>query len=165
VVINLLAGDCLGDLSDALGCEVRLEKTVLGEVGYHPKTKMPARPIIEEFARSGALRIVSMSEKETAEFVRLVSAGEPDDLDDGEAATLACAAEGCCAAVDERKGRRIAARDHPSVRVFTTLDLIFSPLFFAHVGIDRTWQVARDASAIGRMRIPPEWRDFVKSKV
>jgi len=162
VVINLLAADCLGALSLALERPIVIEQAVLGEVAYHPKTKTPTGDYFSELARNGAIKIVTCSESELVEFLRLVSAAEPDDLDDGEAATLACAHRSGHAAIDERKGRRVAARDYPALSIFHTVDLIFSPQFCAFFGEQRTVEIARAARAIGRMHVPHEWLNFMK---
>jgi len=161
VVINLLAADCLAHLADALERPICLESMVVGEVGYHPLTKQPAREALEQLAKTGGIQLVACSAEQLAVFMSLVGATEPDDLDDGEAATLACAQHGGCAALDERKGLRIAAREFPHLPVYTTLDLIFSPQFVTAMGRNRTLQIARAAKVIGRMRVPHTWQKFL----
>lgn len=162
VVINLLAADCLGELSKALQRPILIEQTVLDEVAYHPKTRESTADYFHELARKEAIQIATCSEEELAEFLRLVGAEEPDDLDDGEAATLACAHSRGHAAIDERKGRRVAAKQYPKLPTFYTLDLIFSPQFRAFFGEQRTIEIAHAAKSIGRMRIPHEWQSFMK---
>lgn len=109
----------------------------------------------------GQLRIIRCIPDQLKEFVRLVGAPEPDDLDDGEAATLACAQPFGSVALDEKKGRRIAHRDYPAMEVYCTLDLLFSPECVRFFGAAQVTKAAKDAKGIARMRILPEWREFM----
>jgi hypothetical protein len=139
-----------------------LEENVVGEIEFHPKTKRPGRECLEEMQRLGQIKIVQCTPEQQKEFIRLVGAPNPeDDLDDGEAATLACAQNEGCAALDERKGRRIAKRDYPKLKTYCTLDLLFSPACIRFFGFERMAQAARDAKSLARMRILAEWRDYM----
>jgi predicted nucleic acid-binding protein len=104
----------------------------------------------------------SLNEKQMEHFLRLVGAPSPDDLGDGEAATIVCSLEHGFAAIDERKALRIVARDYPKLSVFTTLDLLCSAQAFQHWGEEEVRRRVISALQIGRMRVPHPWKAWVQ---
>jgi hypothetical protein len=94
-------------------------------------------------------------------FLRLTGRPPPDDLGDGEAATLACATGAGSAVIDEKKAIRIAERDFPALRVYCTLDLLSADSVGRQLGSKVLSDVVYDGIKVARMRVPREWRDWV----
>jgi predicted nucleic acid-binding protein len=90
VLINLVVVDDPGAILRALH-QPKIVTIVTGEVGRNRRTGQIGKAVLQPFIKDGLLEVVSMDEGESELFLDLVGAASPDDLDDGEAATLACA--------------------------------------------------------------------------
>jgi hypothetical protein len=141
----------------------------------NPRSKAhPLTPYLEE----NLLLSQDLAEDMLDTFMSLVGAAPPDDLDDGEAATLTHAEyTGAVAVLDERKARRIAAVRFKKVRLLSTVDIlrrpevtdslgsalpiaVFSALKYARMRVlhsDREWvcrligeERARECASLGR---------------
>jgi hypothetical protein len=160
VLINLLAADCAEEIATALGRDLLVNGYVVKELIRDPRDNSDGLVTMRGLFDKGVVKLVEPTPGQSEEFVRLVGAIPPDDLGDGEAATLACA-RGGFAAIDERKARRIGVRDFPDTTLYTTLDLLAAPAAFRHFGEARVREMIRRARSIGRMRVPHEWREWV----
>jgi predicted nucleic acid-binding protein len=160
VVINLVAADCLPEVACAMERPLVVTEYVVGEFVRDPRDGSDGQTVIKNYIAKKVLVLHTMTAEQTERFVELVGATPPDDLGDGEASTLACA-QGHDAAIDERKARRIATRDFPNTGIYLTLDLLTSPPVVAKLGLPRVAALIDRARVIGRMRIAPEWRDWV----
>lgn len=163
VVINLLAAGCMETIQATLNRPLIIPEEVAGELTHDPRDNSDGRTLLAKLKQQEAIAIHQLTDEQLAHFFSLVSAESPDDLGDGEAATLACAISHGNAAIDERKARRIAVRDHNNVMLFSSLDLLCSPHAYKFYGVEVVEDMVRKAVTIGRMRIPPEWRSFVAS--
>lgn len=95
-------------------------------------------------------------------FETLVVGHSWETLDDGEAATIAYAAErGAVAIIDERKGTRICATRFPDLGVVTTVDVLLHPEVRRKLGdtvfSDAVFAALRDA----KMAVFPHHLDEV----
>ena len=73
---------------------------------------------------AGRIDVVTLGDAGAAYFERLVVGRAEETLDDGEAATIAWAAEHrAIAVIDERKANRICAARFPQLRVASTVDV------------------------------------------
>lgn len=87
-----------------------------------------AANVVSNLVQIGLAQIVPVDAADEALFLSLVSGAASDTLDDGEAATLACAHRlGACAVIDERKANSLAARRLAHLEVRTTTDLLLEP--------------------------------------
>ncbi len=78
-------------------------------------------------------------------------------LDDGEAATIACAVEaGAFALLDERKARRLCAALFTTLPLGCTAELLMHPAVATALGPHHVATIVR-ALQVGRMRVPPEF--------
>lgn len=163
VVINLLAAGCMETIQTVLNRPLMVPEEVAGELTHDPRDNSNGRVLLADLKQRGLISIHQLTPEQSVHFFTLVSAESPDDLGDGEAATLACAINQGNAAIDERKARRIATRDHSSVTLFSSLDILCSPQAYRFYGTEAVEDMVRKAIKIGRMRIPPEWRLFTAS--
>ncbi len=163
VLINLIASNQIESVAAALVRPLFIEECVAKECSRDPRDGSSGRLLIDRLESAGVLRVIKLDEQETDRFIALVGATAPDDLGDGEAATLACALKRGCAAIDERKATRIAVRDFPDLRLFTSLDLFCSPNCFVRLGRDGVANAVQAAIQNGRMRVPHTWREWLRA--
>ncbi len=121
---------------------------------------------LRDLIERGQLDVVTMGEVAIGHFEELVVGPARDTLDDGEAATIACAlASGGVPLLDERKARRICDERHPALPYGYTVDL------FAHPAVGQTLGDADLAHAVlnaltkARMRVLPQHLDWIVNLV
>ena len=162
VLINLLACGKIGELAGALGRPMIVEETVVRETRWHPKTKEDGTSAVRSLVGARVLQMAQMNEAQAIAFLELVGAASPDDLDDGEAATLAITGGQGAVVIDERKGRRVAGEKFPELQVLSTLDIICCPQVIDQLGLDESLLLVTEAKNVGRKRILPSWRDWLR---
>jgi len=92
----------------------------------------------------------------------LVAGAASETLDDGEAATIAYAAEqGAVVILDERKGTRICATRFPNLGLISTLDVLLHPKVREALGNDALADAVFAALRDARMAVFPCHRDEV----
>ena len=161
VIINLVATDYSQEILRILERPIFIERTVCREFKRNPFDGSDSRNLITELVNGNRLKIVEMSETQRETFLNLTGAIPPDDLDDGEAATLACASHYGSAVLDERKAIRIAARDFPHIQVFSSLDILCAEFIISELGDDKVKVLVQNAIKYARMRIPFNWKIWV----
>lgn len=163
VVINLVASGRIVEIARAIQRPLLVEEQVMREMKRDPRDGSDGVKLMRRLTGEGVLKMTAMNDAQLEQFVNLVGAPTPDDLGDGEAATLAIALPGGCAAIDEKKARRIAGRDHKALRVYCSLDILCSEQIVDSLG-DRTIAASvASALALGRMRVPVGWREHIRS--
>ncbi len=165
VLINLIAADCVENMRRALQRPLCVESYVAGELTRDPRTGEDGAAVLKGLVDREALEVVTMDDTQVAQFLNLVGAPSPDDLGDGEAATLACGKEHGFAAIDERKAQRIAKRDHADLTVYSTLDLLGCSQVISEWGMTRVGLSISHALEFGRMRVPHTWKSWVRNLV
>ena len=96
-----------------------------------------------------------MSNAAYENFLGLTGGTPPDDLDDGEAATIAHAMDACAVAViDERKAVRVAAKLFPKLPILTSMDLFSATELVNAIGQNKLSEIVFSALRNSRMRIP-----------
>lgn len=94
------------------------------EVAHHPLRKSESDPL-SPLIQSGLITRVSLDDEALGLFMSLVGAEQPDDLGDGEAATLALAQQkGFTAVLDDGKARRVAGQRFAGIALMSTVDLL-----------------------------------------
>lgn len=113
--------------------------------------------VLEGLVAEKLVEIVSLDAAAEAHFERLVVGPAVETLDDGEAATIAYAAQsGTIAVIDERKATRLSAELFPKLRINSTVDLL------SHADVRRSLGGSSLADAVfcalrkGRMRVLPQ---------
>ncbi|MGE0769470.1 MAG: hypothetical protein AB7L90_23775 [Hyphomicrobiaceae bacterium] len=160
-IINLNGTGQAAEILRALGHKV----IVVDEVTYDLQKGIASgrrdADRLDELVATGLIRRAALGEPGKAIFEWLSIGSGLDTLDDGEAATIALAAELACAAmVDESKGRRLCRLRHPSVPLLGSID------FFAQIEVQRQLG-ERLANALfgaltnARMHVLPEYDDWV----
>lgn len=113
-----------------------------------------------------AVRIVSLGEVAAKIYEQLVSGPALETLDDGEAATIACALEiGGLVLIDERKALNICASRFPSLEVVSTTEVLLHPMIERALGSDARADALFGALRDARMRVPTDLIEAVVNAV
>jgi hypothetical protein len=123
--------------------------------------KSPAE-VLSKLRNLNLIEVVSLSKDAYEIFIGLTGGNPPDDLGDGESATLAQAVSSNCAAViDERKATRIAGRQFPNVALLNSLDLLAAPEMFRAHQRETVAEVVYHALRNARMRVRQTERAWI----
>lgn len=127
-VINLVATGCAPAIIRALPNPIVAVDVIPAELDTGRQRGRLHADRLQELVAAGHIRIVSLGDTGWQHFEALVVGAAEQTLDDGEAATIAYAAEhGAIAILDEKKGTRLCTRRFPDVGVITTVDLLLHP--------------------------------------
>jgi predicted nucleic acid-binding protein len=127
-VINLMATGCARTILGALPNPILVVDVILGELDTGRARGRVHADLFEEIIDAGHVAIVSLGDIGWMHFEMLVAGAAQETIDDGEAATIAYAAEHCAVAIlDERKGTRICASRFPDVNSISTMDVLLHP--------------------------------------
>ena len=165
VIINLVASERSDEILKALGRPIYLEKTICSEFIRDPRDGSDAKMVIEKLVNQGLLKIITLSSSKYEIFLSVTGALPPDDLGDGEAATIACASGVGVAVIDERKATRIATKVFPNMPVYSSLDLLCADCMIKGLGKAIVINAVRDAIRNARMRVPHPWKRWVSDFV
>lgn len=90
-------------------------------------------------------------------YEALISGSAAETLDDGEAATIACAVEqNGIALIDERKAHNLCAAEHPALELVSTTALLLHGCIASVIGTDAQAEAIFGALQTARMRVPSE---------
>ncbi len=159
--LNLLGTGRAADVLCVFRREFLITAQAAAEVDRDPLTNEPGQAALERLSGAGLLCTVQLSMPAYEHYLALVSAPSPDGLDDGEAATVAHAAEiGGVPVLDERKGTRLASplcAQAPAC----TLDILSHALVLDLLGKDGVADAIYSALLHARMRVPVFFRPWV----
>lgn len=154
VWINLVATGCADRILRATPVPLRITDVAFGELERGRAKGRQAADEVAALIHVGLVEVIALEPEDENLFLSLVSGGAAETLDDGEAATLACAYRlGVCALIDERKATMIAARRFGGMEVGSTVDLLLSPEVRGACGAD-LGEVLFGALTGARMRVP-----------
>jgi predicted nucleic acid-binding protein len=161
-VINLIATGCAPAIITALPNRIVAVDVIPGELDTGRQQGHPHADALQDLVAAGHIEIVPLDDTDWQHFEMLVVGHAWETLDDGEAATIAFAAErGAVAIIDEKKGTRICAARFPGLQVVTTIDVLLHPEVRLKLGdrgfADAVFAALRDA----RMAVFPHHLDEV----
>jgi predicted nucleic acid-binding protein len=153
-LINLNATGCAKDILRAMPRAMLLVEAVVAELEEGRRTGRTDADDAAILLRAGNLQIAHLDDAALIEFGRLVAGSAAESLDDGEAATLAYAAQsGAVAVIDERKAMRICKDTMKTVMLAGTVDLLAHPAVAAALGRARLAEAVHNALRLARMRV------------
>jgi hypothetical protein len=165
VVINVLASGQPRAILRASATRRVVIAVTSREVFRHPLRPGDRDDPLGPLVQDGTVERIELPEEAEGRFVELVGGLPPNDLGDGEAATLAAAeALGMAAALDERKGRRVARDLMPDVELVSSLDLFRSESVGQALGV-RLADAVFSSLLHARMRVPGDHVDWVVTLV
>jgi predicted nucleic acid-binding protein len=161
-VINLNASGCAATMLKALPNRVMLVDTVVSELRSDKRTGRNDAKLLRSMIDADLVGVKALADLTTNHFADLVAGPAAETLDDGEAATLACALEiDAAAIIDDRKAVALCTRKYPSLVVASTVDV------FAHEAVEVALGRAKLADAVyaalqtARMRVPIRHEEWV----
>lgn len=123
VLLNLLAGDCLTEVSSGLRVQFVICPVVRAETQRlrDPSTGEMVPVMLDSWIEQGVLQVWELgTEIEEARYL-----AEASIVDDGEAMSIALAVErGVDLAIDDRRAMNHVRKDFPSTVIWTTPDLL-----------------------------------------
>jgi predicted nucleic acid-binding protein len=166
VVININATGCAEVLLKALPHRVVVVDVVVDEIeGGLRKGRQDSAKLVQ-LIKSGLIDVVKLGPRGLIHFENLVIGASEGTLDDGEAATIAYAADvGARALIEERKARRLAAERYAGMPLGCTVDLL------QHIDVGRVLGTAGVSDAVhkalagARMRVLPHHIAWVVSTI
>lgn len=163
VLINLLATGISSQIIDAFGSPLIVERMALAEVKRCPRSGISGTEAYAHLVESGALVPENMTHEGLVIFLQFTGATPPNDLGDGEAATLAHAFTiGGVAVIDERKATRIASERLSTLKLGSTLDILCHSQVTNALGEGTIQDALFDALILARMRIPLRFEGWVR---
>ncbi len=155
VWINLVATGVADRILQALAGPVLISDVALGELDRGRPKGRRAADEVTALVHMGLAQVVPLEAADEALFLSLVSGEASETLDDGEAATLACAVRlGACALIDERKATSLAARRLAQLEIRSTTDILLSPEMYSRFGEAGLADALFGALSGARMRVP-----------
>jgi predicted nucleic acid-binding protein len=162
VVINLNASGSAAEILRAVPNPVLVVDVVTDELRTATRSKRNDAALLARLVAEGLIAEVSIGDLRQDHFEGLVLGDNADTLDDGEAATIACAFEkGAVAVIDERKAKRICRARFTQLHVASTIDLIGLDVVASSLGPRLHAESVFKALIDGRMRVLPEHLDWV----
>ena len=162
VVINLSATGRAAAILEAVPDRVAVVEHVALEIETDRRSGRDDAGRLDALAVADLVGILRLGNPGLVHFMALVSGPAAQSLDDGEAATIACALErGAAVLIDERKAIRICAERFPALNVSCTVDLLARAAVEAALGRDELAEAAFDALRFARMRVPPRRYDWI----
>jgi predicted nucleic acid-binding protein len=160
--INLNATGYAAAILRALPNRAVITDIALNELREDQRTGRRDGEAIADLVKSSLIAVAPLAEPQERDFESLVVGRGIDTLDDGEAATIAYAAEaGAIAVIDERKANRICAARYPQVHVGCTIDLLAHAAVEGALGAAGLADAVFDALQQARMRVLPQHLDWV----
>ena len=152
-VINLNATGHAPAILRALAREIIVVDEVAYDLSKGIATGRRDAEHLEQLVAAGLIRRAALGEPGKAFFEWLSIGAGDDTLDDGEAATIALAAElGCAAMVDESKGRRLCKSRHSSVPLVGSIEIFTQADVRRELG-DRLGEALYGALTVARMHV------------
>lgn len=162
VVINLNATGCAAQILAAVPNRIVVTDIVANEL---EAGRAKGRTDAEQLARlvaSSHVRRVPLSPAAEGYFLNFVVGDGASTLDDGEAATIACAvADGGIPIIDDKKAVALCRRNFPTKVIGSTVDLLAQPSIGKRLGATMLAESIYLALTVARMRVPDERMDWV----
>jgi predicted nucleic acid-binding protein len=159
VLINLLATDRMREILLAVASRCVVTDQAYGEVCSHPREQPRVRRpgILDPAVASGVLFREAIPPDAVPAYLDLAGAGPPDDLGDGESATIAYAlARQAVVLLDDTKAIGLCRRRFSGLKMMTTVELLKRPEVVRALGDAGAVDALFDALRFARMRVPHE---------
>ena len=165
VVINLIASGFAATILGCLAGPLRVPSEVRAEIEQGRSRGRKDADELAGLVAGGKAAIVDLGAAGVRCFSTLVVGPAKDTLDDGEAATIAYAAEhGATILVDEKKATRFCEERFSHLTVGSTVDLVRCSAVRAKLGADLADAIF-NMLFIGRMRVSPQHLDWVVEQI
>ena len=161
-VISITASARAGPICSAIPNHLFVSDVVVSELDSGISKGRANAEQLHELINSNLVEVAKMEDEAESYFERLVAGSARTTLDDGEAATIACALEiGGMPLLDERKARRICSQRYPNLSYGCTVDIFAHPAVEKVLGVDDLALAVLAALKESRMRVLPHHLDWV----
>ncbi|HUN86779.1 MAG TPA: hypothetical protein VMU48_20530 [Terracidiphilus sp.] len=166
VVINLIATGFASSIINALPRPLIAVDVVPSELEIGRARGRTELERFNELVNGGVIKVVSLGDLGMQHFESLVIGSAAETLDDGEAATIACAIEQSGVAyIDERKAWRICSERYQALQVGCTVDLLTHTDVRARLSDEIVAGAIFNALQGGRMSVLPTHLSAVVSLI
>lgn len=156
-IINLNATACAEAILRALPQRVAVVNVVVEELEEGKSKGHSNADKLSALVESNLIEIVALDHNGLSHFEGLVVGPASETLDDGEAATIAYAAQvNAFALIDERKAIRLCATRFPRLRLGCSVDLFAHPAVQSALGLSGLAEAVYRALLDARMRVLPQ---------
>jgi predicted nucleic acid-binding protein len=161
-VINLNASGCATAVLQALPNRMVLTDTVIAELRMDKITGRDDARLTRLLIDADLATVVPLAELNEDNFATLVSGPAAETLDDGEAATIACALEiNAIAVIDDRKAIALCTRKHPGLVIASTIDMFAHQAVATALGYEKLADAVYASLQAARMRVPSRHEKWV----
>jgi len=161
-IINLNATGCPVAILKALPNSFVISEVTLGELQEDTRSNRNDAKLVAELQGLGLIKALPLDDGNSGHFERLVAGRTVNTLDDGEAATIACAvAINGVPIIDERKANRICKENYPGLLVGSTVDILAHEALGAALGTAKLSEAVLNALQQARMRVLPHCLPWV----
>ncbi len=165
-VINLNATGHACEILKAIQHPFVVAEEVVTELALGIDNGRQDAAALDRLLARGAITKVGLGTVARDAYEALIIGSAAETLDDGEAATIALAAEiGGTPVIDETKGRRICAMRHPSLRPIGSVDLLAHPRLVSAFGTDVLADIVFAALTGARMHVHASHFDWVANLI
>jgi predicted nucleic acid-binding protein len=165
IVINLNASGRASEIIRALPHRVVVTDNAITELEAGERNGHRDAGQLRQLIDAGLVARVEIGGIGAGVYENLINGSARLTLDDGEAATIACAVElGGFALLDERKARSLCATSFSSLPLGCSAELLMHPTVSTALASAHIATVVR-ALQVGRMRVPPEFVSEIASLI
>jgi predicted nucleic acid-binding protein len=158
VIINLNATRCASEIIAAFSGKFLVTDNACVELEQGVQNGHQDHEKLARLIDSGFIRRVHMDAQSMAIYESLIDGSALQTLDDGEAATIACArAAGGVALIDERKARTLCSASFPTLMVACSAEILIHEAVAAALGKQQQADAIVSALTKARMRVPSEY--------
>ena len=166
VVINLIATGFASPIIEALRHSLIVADVVPSELAIGSGRGRTDLERFNELVNGAIIKVASLGDLGMQHFESLVIGPAAETLDDGEAATIACAIERSGVAyIDERKAWRICSERYKALNVGSTVDLLTHADVRAQLSDETVADAIYNALQRGRMSVLPTHFSVVVSLI
>lgn len=160
--INLNGTGCAAAILGAVPNRIIVMDGVVDELRMDNRSLRDDAQLLASLIAKGLVSEIATGALNGDHFEHLVLGNSADTLDDGEAATIACAVEmRAVAVIDERKAKRICRARYPWLVVASTIDILALECVAKALGEERLAEATYNALSAARMRVLPEHINWV----
>jgi predicted nucleic acid-binding protein len=161
-LINLNGTSCAVAILSAIPNRIIVMDAVVDELRMDNRSSRDDAKLLTSLIAVGLVSEIAIAALKSNHFERLVLGDTADTLDDGEAATIACAVEmQAIAVIDERKAKRICRARYPGLVVASTVDILALDCVAKALGDKQLAEATYNALNAARMRVLPEHINWV----
>jgi predicted nucleic acid-binding protein len=163
-IINIIATQYPIEILRALPEDVVVTDVVVDEIEEGRQKGRRDADVLDELRRDGFLEVESLGDRGKEFFEQLVFGPASATLDDGEAATIAYAAENTLGVImDDSKARRICQRQFGGVGIRCSVEIFRHVEVQEALGRQRLELAVLNSLQLARMGVPVEHIEWVVS--